>query len=77
MTANNPKHADIYNRFSFHPANTEDKKKAHEDVRNEFVTLALKITDDVRIPDGREKALVVTKLEEAMFWANAAVARND
>lgn len=26
-------------------------------------------------PDGREKALAITKLEETTFWANAAVAR--
>jgi hypothetical protein len=27
------------------------------------------------IPPGREQALFVTKLEEAMMWANAAIAR--
>lgn len=28
------------------------------------------------VPDSREKALALTKIEEAMMWANAAVARN-
>ena len=28
------------------------------------------------VPAGREQALVLTKLEEAKFWASAGVARN-
>ncbi len=29
------------------------------------------------VPDGREKYLAFTKLEEVMFWANAGLARDD
>lgn len=29
----------------------------------------------LRVPPGREQALALTKLEEAMFWANAGIAR--
>ncbi|MER7726403.1 hypothetical protein [Streptomyces sp. NPDC096323] len=28
-----------------------------------------------QVPAGREQALALTKVEEAMFWANAAIAR--
>jgi len=28
-------------------------------------------------PESREKSLAVTKLEEAVFWANAAIARRE
>lgn len=28
-------------------------------------------------PDSRERALAFTKLEEAIFWANASIARNE
>ena len=27
-------------------------------------------------PDCREKSLAITKIEEAVFWANAGIARN-
>ncbi len=28
------------------------------------------------VPDGREQAVAFTKIEEAMFWANAGIARD-
>ena len=28
------------------------------------------------VPKGREQSLALTKLEEALFWANAGIARN-
>ena len=30
-----------------------------------------------KTPQGREQSLALTKLEEAIFWANAAIARNE
>lgn len=65
--------ADIEHRFDFHPAATAEKRGEHGSVRAAAKELALFI--DANVPDGREKAVALTKVEEAMFWANAAIAR--
>jgi hypothetical protein len=64
---------DITHRFAFHPATTEEKKAAHGSVRSACESLAHFVNE--KCPDGREKSLAITKLEEVMFWANAALAR--
>lgn len=66
------KHADIANRFAFHPATTEEKRDAHTSVRLHCADLAHYIVDHT--PAGREQSLALTKLEETMHWANAAIA---
>jgi hypothetical protein len=64
---------EIANRFGYHPA-TYETVPMHENVRSTFaqVTVALLAF----LPPGRETALVITALEEASMWANAAIARN-
>ncbi len=52
-----------------------DLKYTHKIVRDKFHRVALELND--LIPDGREKSLMITKLEEALFWADAGVARLD
>jgi hypothetical protein len=64
---------DIENRFQFHPATSEEKRMAHGSVRDSLRTIAHYLNGVV--PDGREKSLMMTHLEEAMFWGNAALAR--
>lgn len=64
---------DIENRFAFHTATTPERQAAHEAVRTDCGELAEAL--NALLPDGREKALAITNLEQAMFWSNAAVAR--
>ncbi|MFE4057415.1 hypothetical protein ACFXP3_14145 [Streptomyces sp. NPDC059096] len=64
---------DLAHRFNFHPATTDEKRDAHATVRTACHGLA-ELFDQL-CPEGREQALAVTKIEEAMFWANAALAR--
>jgi hypothetical protein len=64
---------DISNRFDYHQPKTPDRVLAHETIREVLRQAAIGV--NAYCPDGREKSLAITKLEEAMFWANAAIAR--
>jgi len=66
---------DLQHRFEFHQATTEEKRNEHSSVRMAALEFAEKVVAGV--PEGREQALAVTKIEEAMFWANAGIARNN
>ncbi|MGW1740442.1 Acb2/Tad1 domain-containing protein [Nocardia sp. NPDC001965] len=66
--------ADIEHRFAFHAATTAEKLAEHGSVRHACKELALFL--DETLPEGREKALAITNLEQVMFWANAGIARN-
>ncbi|MEW2498357.1 hypothetical protein AB0942_33215 [Streptomyces nodosus] len=65
--------AELANRFKFHPATTPERQQDHEAVRKQCAILGGFL--DATVPDGREKAIVFTKLEEVMFWAVATLAR--
>lgn len=65
--------SDIENRFTYH-APTEGQPAIYEHIRQTAKTVAEII--NVYCPESREKSLAITHLEEAVFWANAAIARN-
>jgi hypothetical protein len=65
---------ELRNRFTYH-APDNDKRFKHETVRSLLGDMAEELND--YLPEGREKSLVMTHLEEAMFWSNAAIARNN
>lgn len=67
--------ADIENRFAFHAATTDEKRDAHTSVRQACRRLADFVNENV--PDGREKSLAITRIEDAMLWANAGIARTN
>lgn len=67
--------SDLERRFSFHPADTPERREAHERVRDLCKAVARQL--DAQLPGGREKSLAITHLEETMFWANAAIARQE
>jgi hypothetical protein len=65
--------ADLDNRFTYHAPG--DKVAQFQGIRREARDLAATMND--WCPEGREKSLAITKLEEAVMWANAAIARNE
>lgn len=65
---------DLKNRFTYHsPKGTQPER--YEALRSAGLELARMITD--MSPASREQSLALTKLEEALFWANAGIARNE
>ena len=52
-----------------------DQQKRYERIRDEARCLAH--TVHYLCPDSREKSLAITNLEQAVMWANAAIARNE
>lgn len=59
--------------FTYHPPKKGQTEK-FVDIRNEALQFANLI--DGSYPNSREKSLALTKLEEAVFFANANIARN-
>jgi hypothetical protein len=61
-------------RFTYHPPK-ENQPARYTGIRNRARELADLIVQYT--PASREQSLALTKLEEAVMWANAAIARNE
>ena len=72
MPPQNP-NIQIENNFTYHPPKDGDPAK-YSIIRERAKELAYLI--DGYCPAGREKSLAMTKIEESVFWANAAIARS-
>jgi hypothetical protein len=60
-------------RFTYHPPKV-GQPQLYEDLRARGLALARRVA--MTSPPCREQSLAITKLEEAIMWANAAIARN-
>lgn len=63
---------ELKDRFEYH-ALDENKIEKMEEIRRKFIEIALLI--DELCPVSREKALSLTNLETASFYAHASMAR--
>jgi hypothetical protein len=65
---------DLDNRFAHHPPRDDATRGAHEKVR----ALCRAVAEELNrlLPEGREKSLAITHLEEVCMWSNAAIARH-
>lgn len=63
---------ELVNRFTYHSPK-DDQVKVYESIRREASFFAKYIL--CMTPESREQDLAITKIEEVVFWANAAIAR--
>ncbi|GAB6989575.1 Acb2/Tad1 domain-containing protein [Paenibacillus pini] len=64
----------LENNFSYHPPK-EGQSEKYDNIRCKAKELAYLIND--LAPKSRENSLAMTNLEQAVFWANAGIARNE
>ena len=64
---------DLHNRFTYHPLE-DGQASTYELIRANALGLAKVIA--ARAPESRELSLAITHLEQAVMWANAAIARH-
>jgi hypothetical protein len=60
--------------FTFHPVQA-DQPQRYEHLRAAMLEVAVDVM--VMCPPSRERSLAITKMQEAVMWANAAIAINE
>lgn len=65
---------ELTKRFTYHPPKNNQPER-YVGLRGAAKGLAELIVE--LTPKSREQSLALTKLEEAIFWANASIARNE
>lgn len=65
--------AQLENNFTYHAPKPGQPEK-YQQLRDKAKELAYLITE--LTPKSREQSVALTELETAIFWANAAIARN-
>jgi hypothetical protein len=66
--------SDLDNRFTYH-APKPGQPERYQMIRDQAKILANDIS--TLTPASREQSLALTNLEQAVMWANAAIARNE
>ena len=64
---------DIDNRFTYHAPRPGESER-YIQIRGLAKSLAYLVAS--LTPESREQSLAITHIEESVFWANAAIARN-
>lgn len=65
---------DIEKAFTYHPPK-DDQPARYISIREKAKELATMIS--TLCPESRERSLAFTKIDEAVMWANASIARNE
>ena len=65
---------EVDQRFSYHSPKGNQSQRYVElrDTARQYVVLILELC-----PDSRERSVAIRKLEEAVMWANASIARRE
>lgn len=66
--------ADLANRFTYH-APKDGQAERYQALRDAVHEAAKLVNSEC--PESREKSLAMTHLEDAVMWANAAIARHE